>query len=235
MKPRQFLIGAFLVSPAWDRLSTAPEPGRIRRRRSGLPAAATRSIKWEGGAPIVEPGDLDEPTSAEHNREIHQRFLAAIMPRLEALASLVREARAAREHYGWLPDANSQAMREVGEEGKFGGSWGSEPVRSCYSAAGVLLAAAEDHARSITELLFLERAPLFGHVVLARSALESTSRVLWLSQLGIGVRSRVARSYTDALDNLYQLSRLSGQSSTLGCGAEGPYPRRGQEAEVPSY
>jgi hypothetical protein len=164
----------------------------------------------EGGAPIVKPGDLDEPTSADHNREVHQRFLDATMPRLEALANLVKEARAAREHYGWLPDANSEAMRELAEESKFVGSWGTEPIRSCYSAAGVLLAAAEDHARSITELLFLDRAPLFGHVVLARSALESASRVLWLSQLGIGARTRVARSYTDALDNLYQLSRLPG-------------------------
>jgi hypothetical protein len=158
----------------------------------------------------VQSGDLDEAVSVAHNRAVHEAFLQAIMPRLDALGLLVKEARETRQHYGWLPDVDSEGMRELAEESRFVGAWGQEPVRACHTMATVLLVGAEDHARSITELLLLERAPLYGHVVLARSALEMSARVLWLCEVGIGVRLRVARGYTDALDNLNEQRRLPG-------------------------
>ena len=139
---------------------------------------------------------------------VSEEFDAAVERYRGNLASIVDAGRLLRESRGYLPDAESEAMREIAEEERYRHNWAQKPVDSSHSWAGVLLTAAEDHCKSICRLVIGE-ASLFGLQSLARAGLEAAGRAEWFTESGIGTGRRVARYQTERLHNIYQLTSLT--------------------------
>jgi hypothetical protein len=108
--------------------------------------------------------------------------------------------------------ADSPAMAELNDEGRFKGAWGQRPVGSAHDWAGVLLVGAESQLRTMCRVVVGEPS-LFGPQSLARSGLEMAGRAYWLTEPGIGVELRVARYETERLYNASELRRLRGDDA----------------------
>ncbi len=139
---------------------------------------------------------------------VTEAFFAQTGPPRETLLCLVRQAVVMRQDRAFLPDAVSDAMAELNVESTFAGTWGKDPVRQAHYWGAALILAAEDFIESACRLVAREPLPVFGHLVLARSALEACGRAQWLYEPGIGVRRRIARGMTERLYSLAEQKRL---------------------------
>ncbi|HWS47437.1 MAG TPA: hypothetical protein VN636_16360, partial [Acidimicrobiia bacterium] len=90
-------------------------------------------------------------------------------------------------------------MAELAVEDTYSGTWNPHPVQTAHSLAAMRLWAAEDHALAMCRLLQSEPVPVYGHVVLARAALEAAVLAGWLSEPSIGAKARVERLMTELL------------------------------------
>lgn len=136
-------------------------------------------------------------------------FFANTAPSRQALTDLIHAAITMRQRRSFLPEASSVAMAELNAEAGFRGSWGNEPVRQVHNAGEMLIAAAEESIECGCRLLSQEPLPVFGHIVLARAALEACGRAQWLYEPEIDVRRRVARGMTERLYSLEAQARLA--------------------------
>jgi hypothetical protein len=151
-----------------------------------------------------------ETTASESMDETSTRFEAHVGPVREALVGLLDEAESLRQRWGSLPDAHSQAMAEVAAESEYRGEspWGDDPVQQAHNLGQLLLVGADDLARSTCKLLQQGDAPVFAHVVLARSALEHAARAWRLLDPTVRVRQRIARGMNERLFSLSQQAML---------------------------
>lgn len=150
-----------------------------------------------------------------------QGFLAHTTPCREALLNLVRQAIVMRQSRSFLPEAASVGMAELNAEPGFAGTWGNEPVRQAHNCGTMLLLAAEDLIESACRLVAQEPLPVFGHMVLARAALEACGRAQHLFEPGLGVRLRIARGMNERLYSLAEQERLpadAGDSERIAAG-----------------
>lgn len=147
-------------------------------------------------------------------------FFAHTGPLRTTLVDLVHQAVVMREDHEFLPNVESDAMTELSAEPTFAGAWGNQPVRQAHNCGAMLILAAEDFIEAACRLLASEPVPVFGHIVLARSALEACGRGQWLYQPQIGVRSRIARGMTERLYSLAEQQRLPGDVVDRACIAE---------------
>lgn len=129
-------------------------------------------------------------------------FYAHIGPVRDVIRELTEQGRATRERWNAKPDAESQGMAEYAVEADYLGVWGEQPVVTTVTSAGFLLFAAEDHLRSMAAMFDSDPAPVFGHLVLARAALEAAARARWLLVGSIGVRGRVSRGLANRAQDL---------------------------------
>ncbi len=90
-------------------------------------------------------------------------------------------------------------MREISDElGYRDRSAGWEgPITDTHGLGALTLRAAADYVRSFAEAFSAGHAPLYGHLVLARSALESSVVCSWLSEAGIARDARVKRGLSE--------------------------------------
>lgn len=155
----------------------------------------------------------DEPAEEATHMKVDgsEGFQAHVEVMCAPLGELVGAFQALRERRSFLPDANSEAMRELSEQSKYAGAWGDEPSALAHNLAHLQLAAAEDCIEAVIALVRGPRAAVFSPIVLARAALECCGRARWLAEPGIGTKYRVARGMSEHLYSLFELGRLPGK------------------------
>ena len=89
-------------------------------------------------------------------------------------------------------------MREISAESDWAKRSGwHAPFADTHSLAELTLRAANDYVHTFADTFNTERAPLYGHLVLARSALESSVICWWLSEPGIARDERIRRGLSE--------------------------------------
>ncbi|MHB1846315.1 MAG: hypothetical protein ACYCWW_15940 [Deltaproteobacteria bacterium] len=112
--------------------------------------------------------------------------------------------------FGFVPAADSGAMRELAfEEARYVGrsNW-LHPVKDAHSFGGVTLLAAGDYVRSDAALLQQEETPVYGHLAVARGAMEAAGVCHWLNDPSIGTEDRVQRALSERLYSARELGRF---------------------------
>jgi hypothetical protein len=139
-----------------------------------------------------------------------EAFEAHIKPAREALAQLIQASEELTEEWHGQVAADSRAMTEIAEEGKYRGEspWDATPAAAAHHLAGILVFGALDHAKAMVTVLEQERAPVYAHIVLARACLEHAAKTWWLLDPQIDVRLRIARSVNERLLTVSQALRL---------------------------
>lgn len=150
------------------------------------------------------PGD--EAGSSVSERE----FRAALAPTVDAIRRLAVTVDAVQPNHGHQPGVPSLAIDEIAAEARgFGTRTGwKEPIRDTHTFGGATLFAASDYARSFAELFATERMPVYGHLSLARSVLETSVVAAWLNDPAIDPCERVRRGLCEQLYSANELLRL---------------------------
>lgn len=126
------------------------------------------------------------------------------------LGELGRFAVGMDRQFGFLPADDSGAMRELAcEEVRFVGrsNW-LRPVKDAHSFGGVTLLATGDYVRSYAALLQQEETPVYGHLAVARGAMEAAGVCHWLNDPSIGTEERVKRALSERLYSARELGRF---------------------------
>lgn len=101
--------------------------------------------------------------------------------------------------HGRLAWDESPAMRELASQTTYAnrsGGW-EAPFDDTHHLAALTLRAAADYAHTFADALNADRAPVYGHLVLSRAALESSVVSWWLSEGGISHDERVKRGLSE--------------------------------------
>jgi hypothetical protein len=136
-------------------------------------------------------------------------FREAMAPVAEALNALVRAVEATGPRHGDLPPPESEAMKELASEEQYRARSGwLNPVTDTHSFGGMTLWAAADYVRSFASTLGGERPPIYGHLALARDALEASVVSFWLNERGITYDERVKRGLSEVIYRAAEVKRL---------------------------
>jgi hypothetical protein len=104
-------------------------------------------------------------------------------------------------------------MSEIAAEAAYStrSAW-LKPVEDTHTFGGMALRAVSDHVRMFAEAFDTQRPPLYGHLVLARSALEGSVVSAWLSEPGITPLDRIKRGLCERLYSANEVKRLNLES-----------------------
>jgi hypothetical protein len=116
-----------------------------------------------------------------------------VIPALALLMELLRELANAGEELteAGLPVAHSKAIEEraagtAARSADFG-----ETVYAAHSAAAVQRFAATDHLRQFAKMFQTAPVPVYSHLCVERSSLETAALSYWFTEPGIGADARV--------------------------------------------
>ena len=100
-------------------------------------------------------------------------------------------------------------MRELADEAGYKErcSW-TGPITETHMLGGLTLQAAGDYVRTFAESFSTESIPMYGHLVVAGSALESSVVSWWLSEADIARDERVKRGLSEFLYSASEVFRL---------------------------
>lgn len=100
-------------------------------------------------------------------------------------------------------------MGELAEERNYRSrsTW-TLPVTDAHAFGWMTLRAANDYVRGFAELFDSPRPPLYAHMAIARSALESAVVSQWLSEPGIGSLERIKRALCELLYSAREVNDL---------------------------
>lgn len=166
-------------------------------------ALAARPMRRLVGAGVACP-------AVSESREVGaDQFRGAMAPIADALNALVRAVEATGPRHGNLPAPESEAMKELASEDEYRARSGWEnPVTDTHSFGGMTLWAAADYVRSFASTLGGERPPIYGHLALARDALEASVVSFWLNERGIAYDERVKRGLSEVIYSAAEVKRL---------------------------
>jgi hypothetical protein len=100
-------------------------------------------------------------------------------------------------------------MREISSEADWAKRSGwAAPFADTHSLAELTLRAANDYVHTFADTFNTERVPMYGHLVLARSALESSVICWWLSEPGIARDERIKRGLSEYIYSAVEEQRL---------------------------
>lgn len=122
---------------------------------------------------------------------------------LEPLVTAIREFAVAvgevGPRHGEIATVDSPAMKEISDEQTYSqrSSGWQGPVTDSHGLGALTLRAAADYVRSFADAFSAGRAPIYGHLVLARAALESSVICWWLSEASIARDERVKRGLSE--------------------------------------
>lgn len=156
----------------------------------------------------------DEPVPGAGSAE----FRAAVAPTVEAIRQLTNAIAAVQIDHGHQPGPSSVAAEEIAAEARHFGRrtvWDG-PISDTHTFGGTTLFAASDYARSFAELFAADRLPVYGHLSLARSALEAAVVAAWLNDPGIDPGERVRRGLCEHLYSASELGRLGLEPDAKG-------------------
>jgi hypothetical protein len=149
--------------------------------------------------------------AVSESREVDaDEFRDAMAPVAEALNALVRAVEATGPRHGDLPGPESEAMNELASEDEYrarSGGW-QNPMADTHSFGSMTLWAAADYVRSFASTLGGERPPIYGHLALARDALEASVVSFWLNERGIAYDERVRRGLSEVIYSAAEVKRL---------------------------
>lgn len=137
----------------------------------------------------------------------HGRYIKAIELTAKSVRDLAGTGHRSRV-VSPTPRAESLAVAELSQQENYAGDWDSNPVDAALSQVGLLLYAAEDCMSAFASLVLSEETPLYAHVTLARSALESLALGHFLADPTIGIKERIRRSLNQRIYEAYQAERL---------------------------
>jgi hypothetical protein len=127
-------------------------------------------------------------------------FRTALAPLVTFLRGFTEAVRAATQRHGRNPHADSPAMRELADDADYGTRSGwNGPIMNTHAMGGLTVTAANDYVRAFAEVLAAEKPPLYGHLVLARAALEASVVCAWLNEDGVARDERVKRGFSEYL------------------------------------
>jgi hypothetical protein len=112
-----------------------------------------------------------------------EEFHKAVAPTVQVMRDLTNAIMAVEPRHKHRPEQGSEGAGELDfqEVIEKKTSW-DKPITDTHSMGGVALLAATDYARGFAELFDGKRTPVFGHLALARAALEAATVAGWLGQ-----------------------------------------------------
>jgi hypothetical protein len=127
-------------------------------------------------------------------------FREALAPLVAAIRDFTVAVDDVAPRHGNVAWEDSPAMREIQDERKYAkpSSW-TGPISDTHALGELTLRAAADYVRTFAEAFAAQRLPLYGHLVAARSALESSVISWWLSEPDIARDERVKRGLSEYL------------------------------------
>jgi len=138
-------------------------------------------------------------------------FNKAVGPTIEMLKNLADAVLLVDGRHGHLPGPSSKAMAERADEPKFAGisEW-LNPVHDTHTMGGFTLTAAADYVHGFADMFVAgNRVPIYAHLVLARSALETAVVSAWLNELAATTEQRIKRGLAEVLYSAFELKRLN--------------------------
>jgi hypothetical protein len=136
-------------------------------------------------------------------------FRTMMKPIVTGILAFTTAVNAVGVRHGGIASAESPAMAEISDESDYGkrGGW-DEPFGDTHLLGTLTLRAATDYVRLFAEAFDSSQAPLYGHLVLARAALESSVVCWWLSEPGIARDERVKRGLSEYIYSAVEEQRL---------------------------
>lgn len=204
--------------PTWTRVDPSEEPGlqiiseRVRADRYTLDAlTADRNLELIDAS---EPADVVERARARTVGP--EEFRRAITPTITVLRALTTVVDEISDRF---PDPDSQGFRELEAEQQFRdrSNW-QNPIADTHTFGRITLRAAADQARTFAEAFDAPRPPLYGHLAVARAALEASVVAAWLNEPGIAYLDRVKRGMCERLYSASEVNQLgiqAGADTTL--------------------
>ena len=136
-------------------------------------------------------------------------FREALAPMVADIRTFTLEVDAVGARHGSKPWEHSPAMREVADEPGYQErcSWAG-PITETHMLGRLTLQAAADYVRTFAQSFTTESIPMYGHLIAARSALESSVVSWWLSEADIARDERVKRGLSEFLYSASEVFRF---------------------------
>src|ERR1700722_11112681 len=113
-------------------------------------------------------------------------------PIVNGMLDFTTAVNAVTPRHGDISWAGSPAMAEISDESGYTGRSGWDaPLGDTHLLGSLTLRGGTDYVRMFAEAVNATATPLYGHLVLARAALEASVVCWWLSEPGIARDERV--------------------------------------------
>jgi hypothetical protein len=139
------------------------------------------------------------------SNEVAGDVIPVLAPVMDMLTQLAESALVLTEPT--MPGAHSLAVDEQAAAMRIAGADFHESVHAAHSNASILRFAATDQVRQFAKMFRSPPVPVYAHLSVARSALESSALSYWLSIRNLDVTARVQRYEAVRLNNGLQLER----------------------------
>jgi hypothetical protein len=147
----------------------------------------------------------DEQAASSVSGDAFRTALAPTRQALRDLCAAVTNVVTSRT----LPAADSRAMAELSAEPMWAArsDW-EHPISDTHTLGAMTLLACTDCARGFAQTIDADEASMYGHLVLARSALETAVICGWLNDPRIDTAERVRRGLCEQLYSAMEVQRL---------------------------
>jgi hypothetical protein len=139
-------------------------------------------------------------------------FIAGMKDTVESMKALCSAIDGAPDRHGHLPSPSlCVAMSDLAAEAKFANRFGEDwtaPVRDTHTFGGMTILAATDYGHCYAEMFAGNRAPVFGHLVVARAALEACVISAWLNDPTVETEERIKRGLCELFYSTWEVNRL---------------------------
>jgi hypothetical protein len=130
-------------------------------------------------------------------------------PVISGMVNFTTAVIAAAPRHGDIAWAGSPAMAELSDEPGYAGRSGWDaPFGDTHLLGSLTLRAATDYVRMFAEAFSASTAPLYGHLVLSRAALEASVVCWWLSEPSVARDERVKRGLSEYVYSAVEEQRL---------------------------
>lgn len=142
-------------------------------------------------------------------------------PTVQVLRTLTKAVSEAPMRHNHMASADSVALHDRNFELNVEPRMREDEPLSCgLSLSGMTLAAASDYGRCFADMFTLDRAPVFGHLVVTRAALEACVVARWLSDTSVTSEVRAKRAvcaliYSAEEQKRLRLPELTGNGKSL--------------------
>jgi hypothetical protein len=136
-------------------------------------------------------------------------FWEWMRPTVEALRAFTTAVDEVALRHASIPASDSQAMRELAAENDYRSqsSW-QNPITDTHTFGAMTLRAVADNVSTFATAFSGEHPPLYGHLVVARSALEASVVSAWLNEPGIAYLDRIKRGMCERLYSANEVKKL---------------------------